>query len=176
MTQPLEPKPYPEDNNYLIYPDGRIWSKKSNKFLSPAKVGRGYLQVNLTINGKKSNYYVHRLVAEAFIPNPNNYPQVNHIDENKENNNYYNLEWVTSKQNINYGTRNSRVGKKIKRGDNPNAKKVEMLDPKTHEVIKTFDSVASACDYLQKPKGSASIYHVCHNRRKTAYGYVWRYC
>ena len=172
----LEPKPYPEDNQYLIYPDGRVWSDKTHKFLSPRKVGKGYFQVVLMIDGQQTPILIHRLVAEAFIPNPNNYPQVNHIDENKENNNYSNLEWATAKQNINYGTRNLRVGEKIKRGNNPNAKKVEMLDPKTHKVIKTFDSVASACDYLQKPKGAASIYHVCHNRRKTAYGYAWCYC
>lgn len=63
-----------------------------------------YLTVVLSKNSKKSSFSVHRLVAEAFIPNPYNLPQVNHKDENKLNNNAENLEWVTAKQNMNYGT------------------------------------------------------------------------
>ena len=185
MTQPLEPKPYPEDNDYLIYPDGKIWSKKSNKFLIPQKAGRGYFRVGLSIDGKVKCYYVHRLVAEVFVPNPNNYPQVNHIDENKENNNYQNLEWVTVQQNANHATRNARISetnKKLfphgagRRGEHPEAKKVEMLDPKTQDVLETFDSITSACDYLQKPNAAGSISRACRGIYKTAYGYSWRFC
>ena len=176
MTQPLEPKPYPKDNNYLIYPDGRIWSNKTNKFLTPAKID-GYLKATLRIDGKTKKTGVHRLVAETFIPNPNNLPQVNHIDENKENNNYWNLEWVTCQQNANHGTRNKRVSEKLKRSNSPLAKKVEMLDPKTHQVLETFDCIKSACDYLQKkPDAASPISKVCKGTRKTAYGYLWRYC
>lgn len=69
----------------------------------------GYLQVTLTHNNKRKYFGVHRLVANAFIPNLNNYPQVNHKDENTLNNCVDNLEWCTAKYNCNYGTRNSRI-------------------------------------------------------------------
>ena len=78
-----------------------------------------YNTINLFKDGKGKHYYVHRLVAQAFIPNPNNYPQINHKDENHYNNNVENLEWCTSKYNCNYGTRNIRFSEKLKgRHDN----------------------------------------------------------
>lgn len=63
----------------------------------------GYMAIGLYKNGKRTKYPVHRLVALAFIPNPNNYPIINHKDENKTNNTVWNLEWCTQKYNINYG-------------------------------------------------------------------------
>ena len=75
--------------------------KEEFRNLSPDS--KGYLRVNLFKNNKGKTHKVHRLVAEAFIPNPNNYPQVNHKDENKANNNVDNLEWCTNKYNVNYG-------------------------------------------------------------------------
>lgn len=84
-------------------------------------IKQGYPQVTLTLNNKRKYCNVHRLVAEAFIPNPNNLPQINHIDENKLNNNVDNLEWCTAKYNCNYGTRNSRIYNKtsFKKGHIP---------------------------------------------------------
>ena len=70
---------------------------------------KGYERVNLKKDGIEKTMQVHRLVALAFLPNPQNKPEVNHIDENKENNNVDNLEWVTSKENANYGTRNDKI-------------------------------------------------------------------
>lgn len=68
--------------------------------LSPTSNGKGgYLIVGLMKGGRRKNHYVHRMVAEAFIENPNNYPQVNHIDYDRKNNNAKNLEWCTSRQN-----------------------------------------------------------------------------
>lgn len=89
----------------------RIYKGKILKF----SIGtRGYLKVVLQKERKVKTYNVHRLVAEAFIPNPNNLPQVNHIDENKLNNNINNLEWCSSKYNINFGNRNIKVSNKLK--------------------------------------------------------------
>lgn len=84
--------------------------KKKELMLKPAPMKRsnGYLGVTLYKNGKRCTRSVHRLVAEAFVPNPNNLPQVNHKDENKLNNESVNLEWCTSQYNINYGTANHR--------------------------------------------------------------------
>ena len=79
------------------------------KMLSPIKNKDGYLQVNLCYNRKIYKKYVHRLVAKAFIENPDNLPQVNHKDEDKTNNNVYNLEWCNCSYNINYGTRQDKV-------------------------------------------------------------------
>ena len=77
---------------------------------------RGYLMVGLSKDWKKKKVFVHRLVAEAFIPNPNNYTQINHINEQeKDNNNVDNLEWCTCKYNCNYGTRNKRIREANKR-------------------------------------------------------------
>lgn len=73
-----------------------------------------YHYIGFTRDRKTRNEYIHRLVAEAFIPNPNNYPQVNHKDENPNNNSVDNLEWCTGKYNVNYGTRNDRASVKIK--------------------------------------------------------------
>lgn len=91
------------------------------KTIKQVKNNRGYYIVQLSKNNKVKNFSVHRLVAEAFIPNPNNFPQVNHKDEDKSNNRVSNLEWMTLKRNINYGTRNKRMaltkGKNVKAFD-----------------------------------------------------------
>lgn len=92
---------------------GRIYSFKTNKILKQM-VGRGYLQVGLLDNGKQKTAKVHRLVAEAFLPNENNYPCVNHKDENRKNNNVSNLEWCTHEYNNNYGTRKEKASKTMK--------------------------------------------------------------
>lgn len=74
----------------------------------------GYEIAHLHYNGKKRNTTIHRLVAETFIVNPNNYPEVNHKDENKLNNSVDNLEWCTHEYNVNYGTRNENISKRKK--------------------------------------------------------------
>ena len=81
------------------------------KQLKPLLRGEYYI-VWLCKNGKSKQYSIHRLVAETFIPNPKNLPQVNHIDENKENNCVNNLEWCSAKYNCNYGNRNKIISKK----------------------------------------------------------------
>lgn len=86
----------------------------STKLMTLAPHPRGYKQVLLCKDGRSKSLLVHRLVAAAFIPNPNNYNEVNHIDENKCNNNADNLEWVSHGDNCRYGTRNARISQNSK--------------------------------------------------------------
>ena len=132
------------------------------KILKPYEDVGGYLTVKLPINNKQKTYRVHRLVAEAFIPNPNNYPFINHKDENKKNNNVNNLEWCTAEYNLNYGTRNERC-----------MKKVTMIDASSGEKIKTFSSLKEVEETLGISHSKVSC--VCHGKRKTAGGYSWRF-
>ena len=84
------------------------------RILKPATDRYGYKTIGLCKNGKQKKFFIHRLVAEAFLLNPNGLLEVNHKDEDKANNIYSNLEWCTNEYNINYGTRNKRVSKPIK--------------------------------------------------------------
>lgn len=102
------------ENLYKISNYGRLFSCKSNKILKYSVKPNGYLKYRLSKNGKQSEMSTHRLVALTFIPNPENKPQVNHIDEDKTNNRIDNLEWCTAKENSNYGTRLRRISEKQK--------------------------------------------------------------
>lgn len=89
---------------YKVSNKGEVMSIITGRLLKPCDNGKGYLIVTLCKDGKKNKSYVHRLVATAFIPNPDKLPQVNHKDENKDRNIESNLEWCTAKYNMNYGT------------------------------------------------------------------------
>ena len=127
----------------------------------PSKTKCGYLDVVLYKDGKGHHCLVHRIVAAVFIPNPMGLPQVNHIDENKENNAASNLEWCTAKENSSWGTRPQRLQTKVG--------KYNMFG----ELLDEFDSVRDAakdagCDYT-------TIVHCCQGKQQMARGYVWRY-
>lgn len=96
---------------YLISSDGDVYSKNIKRNLSKFLNIEGYYQVHLCNNDKCKTFRVHRIVAKAFIDNPNNYPQINHIDGNKTNNDFRNLEWCTLQQNINHAIKNHLCGK-----------------------------------------------------------------
>lgn len=96
---------------YQVSNLGRIKRVETDRILKACKDKGGYLRVNLSKNSVTSTNTLHRLVAEAFIPNTDNKPEVNHIDEDKTNNSINNLEWSTRKYNLNHGTRNKRISK-----------------------------------------------------------------
>ena len=89
--------------NYMIYKDGRVWSKPKpsggNKFLKPNPDGCGYLHVRLHKDGKRKMMKIHRLIALHYIPNPENKPEIDHIDNNRQNNDISNLRWVSHGEN-----------------------------------------------------------------------------
>ena len=122
-----------------IYSVERI-SSQGNKWggitLKPRYDKHGYFRVTLYKNGKQKTRFIHRLVAEAFIPNPNGYSEINHRDENKINNYAENLEWCTIKQNNNHGTRTERASQ-------TKCKKVRAINVETGEIL-TFNSAKEA--------------------------------
>lgn len=124
----------------------------------------GYLQVVLNKNGVKKTFKVHRLVAEAFIPNPHNYPQINHKDENVKNNEASNLEWCTAKYNCNYG---GHTAKQILTTSKP----VLQFDLHNH-FVKRWPSTAEAGRH---GFNQGSISNCCNGRQRTAYGFIWKY-
>lgn len=151
--------------------------KETQKYLSkgrllkPAIQSVGYKFVVLSKQGKTKGYRVHRLVAEAFIPNPDNLPQVNHKDENKLNNNVNNLEWCTVAYNNNYGTKQERYRKAIKE---KNGRKINQYDLEGN-FVKSWNCIMDAERYLNKKRAATPIWACCNNLKKTAYGYRWEY-
>lgn len=97
---------------YAITSCGKVWSYKSNKFLAINNHKNGYQSVALSKNGTKKRFLVHRLVAEAYLPNPDNLPEINHKDEIKSHNYINNLEWCDAKYNNSYGTKGERSARK----------------------------------------------------------------
>ena len=153
--------------DYQVSNQGRVRSLKFGKerIMKPEKHRAGYLLVHFCKNGEQKMCLVHRLVALAFIPNPNNFPEVNHKTEDKTDNRVKNLEWCTSKYNSNYGTRNQRVVEKHL--------KPVLQFTKNGESVKEWKS---GCD-IQKNLGydNSAISKCCRGKYKSAYGFVWRY-
>ena len=137
---------------YAITEDGRVWSYKYSKFLKARPSADGYLYVGLSNNYKYKNCLVHRLVAEAYLPNPNNWPQVNHKDENKANNSVSNLEWCSNQYNIDY-SQSKRV-----------------LCVELNEIFKSTQDAAKNFNLSQ-----GNISGCCRGERKTCGGYHWRF-
>jgi hypothetical protein len=153
---------------------GSIQHKKG-VMLAPAINTAGYYSVALTKNAKGKAFRVHRLVAEAFIPNPSNYPIINHKDENKLNNNVNNLEWCTYSYNTIYNNSIARrLSVKNKNRSYGCEKKVYQYNIDGH-LIKTWKSLMEVSRELHVPWGN--IANCCRGGkyRHTAYGYKWSY-
>lgn len=151
-----------KDTNYEVSTDGRVRNIKTGRILKHG-YDTNYNFVYLYIDKKPVHFYIHRLVAEAFIPNPQNLPQVNHKDENKTNNCISNLEWCTKEYNLNYGTCKKRIGE-------ANSKFLFQLR-KDGSLVRVWPSSME----VQRQLGysSGNICMCCAGKRKSAYGYKW---
>ena len=147
---------------YQVSNTGRVRNKKRELKLIVRKRD-GYVDVQLSKNNKFSTVKVHRLVANAFIPNPNGYNEINHKDENPANNRAENLEWCNRRYNLSYGTRAERISKS-------NSKPVEQLSDGV--VIRVWTSMRDAAKAGYK-HGSISL--CCNGKAKHHKGYQWRY-
>jgi hypothetical protein len=154
--------------DYLIYNTGKIFSKKTNKFLKTIPDNKGYHKVKID----KKTVAIHRLVAEYFIPNPLKLPQVNHKNGNKDNNEYTNLEWCTNSENMKHAFENG-LNKISEERKNKAKKKIIQYNLKTNKQIKIFDSA----DDIERELGihHGNIAGVCKGRRKSAGGFGWKY-
>ena len=146
---------------YQVSNLGRVYSLTSKKVIKPHYNNSGYLKIDLYKDGNGKRFLVHRLVAETYLPNPNNYPQVNHKDENKTNNCVSNLEFCDRKYNIRYGTGHDRAAEKVK-------KAVFCI-----ELNKVFKSITEASEVMGICLQCISS--CCRGKNKTAGGYRWRY-
>lgn len=140
---------------------------RKEKLLKPIIQNNGYFTVTLYKNKKDTIYYIHKLVAQAFIPNPDNLPCVNHKDENKTNNNVDNLEWCSYNYNNNYGTRNEAISKAM---TNNLLQSKPVICVETGIVYPSMQEV----ERLLKIHNS-HICACCKGKRKRAGGYHWKY-
>ena len=138
---------------YAVTSCGKVWSYKSKRFLTPQADKDGYLRICLCKDGQKKMCRIHRLVAEAYLPNPEGLPQVDHIDNIKTHNYLNNLQWITKKDNVRKGR-----NKPILQYD---------LDG---NFIREWECTADV-----GKKAGKNILHCLKGRNKTAYGYIWKY-
>lgn len=163
-------------NDYFISNDGKVYSKKSNQFkeIKSHIYKNGYVGVSLYRNGKHYNKYIHRLVAETFIPNQRRKPQVNHKNGIKTDNRVKNLEWTTRSENMQHSFiilkhKSSMFGKFGK--NNPKTKIIQQI--KNGIIIAEFYGLKEA--EKQTRINCKNISKVCLGQRKTAAGYQWQY-
>lgn len=135
------------------------------KLLKFTLTHKGYLMASLTKDHKTKKLFVHRLVAKSFIPNPENKPFVNHINEIKTDNKSKNLEWCTHEYNVNYGSRNKRISETMQ-------KRVVQHDL-DYKIVHIYKSLSEAS--LENNIYISEISECCSKKRKTAGGYIWRY-
>lgn len=152
-------------HGYMVTSDGTVYRKgPAVKPLKQSISEKGYPVVYLSFNGKTKAAKVHRLVAELFVPNPERKKEINHKDGDKLNNKANNLEWCTRSENVKHSYEaglHSTVS-------------ISAFN-ETGQIIGTFSSVKEAAAFCGAPGGSSHIVSAARGKRKSAYGYRWRY-
>lgn len=152
-------------DRWVTYADGRKRFYKG-KILTPKRNHDGYLRVGLHRDGKLHSFMVHRLVAMAWLDNPDGKPEVNHLDEQKDNPDVFNLSWVSREANMAWGTGRKRQAAS-------QSKPVLAIDPETGVVVKEFSSTMEA---QRNGFSSSVISRCCRGIKYRQYkGYIWRY-
>lgn len=163
------------DGLYFVSDSGKVFSARTARLLKTGRTREGYENVEINIDGVARKCFVHRLVAEAFIPNPNDYPIVNHKDENPRNNHADNLEWCTYKYNSNYGTCTERrlQHRVYETGEeHPKSKGVYQFDLQGN-LIGTYGSTYEAS--RKTGLNAKSIAKACSGGLKKYSDCVWSY-
>lgn len=170
--------------NYDVSSFGNVRNNKTNYVLKLQKNASGYMKISLVSSNKHSNnFMVHRLVAKAFIPNPDNKPTVNHIDKNKSNNNVFNLEWATMSEQNYHSALTSKKERPLF------YKSIYRIDMTSRNIIEQYKSVKDAALWIidnkltsikEQNKNNISIISskicaVANNKRSIAYNYNWQY-
>lgn len=161
--------------NYSITMAGQVINNTTGKRKKPSDnhSGKGYLYVDLYSNGKRKRFYVHRLVAEAYIPNPENKPYINHKDGNPKNNFVENLEWCTPLENVEHASKILGVVQHYKKANVKRQRAVKQIDVATQKVVAVYASMGEA----ERKTGikSAYICQICKGKFNQCFGYSWCY-
>ena len=164
---------YPDNQNYIVSSTGRVRREHSTEDKIPRE-RNGYLSVDLYSDGERKTKRVHRLVAETFLPNPDNKPEVNHIDGNKYNNDVSNLEWVSAKENCRHAWDNGLMkpsyGMRGKKNPNAGRKSKPIRIVETGEIFEDLKSCEAAIDGSNK-----HINDCLRGRQRTHRGYHFEY-
>lgn len=168
-------KPIKDFENYAVSSDGTVMNLLTNKIKKPRSngTGKGYMRVDLYKNGERRRCYVHRLVAEAYIPNPNSLPFVNHKDGNPRNNKVDNLEWCTPLENVRHAANQLHVLSAYSAHCEKTKKRVQGTYLASGIKTKVFESVTQASQELGvlRPNIVANL----KGRQTHTKGIVWCY-
>jgi hypothetical protein len=171
MTEEIWKPVFCGENEYKISSNGRIWSCISKRIMKQHTEHCGYSVIKLSGgHGHGKNFFIHKLVAEAFLPNPKHLPEVNHRDENKANNRVDNLEWCTHKYNQNYGTLKQRISAKNRNGIGSKPVLQYSIDGKFMAEFPSMGEIERKLGFK-----SCEISLCCLGKKPQYMGYLWRY-
>lgn len=157
----------------------RGWGEciKPEHIMKPIANGNGYFRVCLSQHGKKERFYIHRLVADAFLPNEESKPFVNHIDNNPANNSVENLEWCTAKENVEWMIKQGRHTRTKEWLDHLHESMEKSYRPVIAKNIATGETLYFERMNEVKEKGfwPANVHRCCNGKAKQHKGYTWKY-
>lgn len=161
--------------DYTVSEDGVITNTRTGHIKKPTSnhCGKGYLYVDLYESGRRGRFFVHRLVANAFISNPQNKPYINHIDGNPHNNSVENLEWCTPIENVEHASKVIKTMQQYEKANEHRKRKVKMLNKVSGLEVATFESIHEAERHTGIP--SSNIVSCLKGRQSYTKEYSWCY-